>query len=245
MARQFADTTSLVTVNSKKHCFRKHVDTVCENDRCSISDCKLRHPRKCKYFFQYKYCKFGQYCRFSHLEEKTKQYDKEVDILRFEIENIKKEIIEKDKKIKDKESEIFELLRKLGTLCDMEKQFKDKMEILENKINTIEKENKDLKIDIKELKAENESLTDQIAVNDMLHDSFKERMRDKYLYNTEDEESDYESDDEKREKRRELFRNRKYLDRMRINICNVCSFKAKNGTGLKTHIRMKHKDLMP
>ena len=30
-------------------------------------------------------------------------------------------------------------------------------------------------------------------------------MRDKYLYNTEDEESDYESNDEIREKKRECF----------------------------------------
>ena len=36
----------------------------------------------------------------------------------------------------------------------------------------------------------------------MLFESFKERMRDKYLYNSEDEESDYESDDNIREKRR-------------------------------------------
>ena len=59
---------------------------------------------------------------------------------------------------------------------------------------------------------------------------------------TEDEESDYESDDEKREKRRELFRNRKYQARIKTNICNICSFKAKNETGLKTHIRKKHKE---
>ena len=49
---------------------------------------------------------------------------------------------------------------------------------------------------------ENESLTNTIAVNDMLHESFKERMRDKYLYDTDDTESDYEPDDERREERK-------------------------------------------
>ena len=229
----------------KKHCFRKHIDTLCENDRCSNSDCKLRHPRNCRYYFRYKYCKFGQYCKFSHKEEKNEQSDKEIDILKFEMENIKREIIEKDKMIKHKESEICELVNKLGPQFDIEKQFKDKVETFENRINNLEEENNDLKKDIKELKSENQSLMDQIALNDMLHDSFKERMRDKYLYNTEDEESDYESDDEKREKRREVFRNRKYQMRMKTNICDICNFKAKNETGLKTHIRMKHKNLMP
>ena len=28
-----------------KHCFRKHVDIICENGSCSASDCKLGHPR--------------------------------------------------------------------------------------------------------------------------------------------------------------------------------------------------------
>ena len=76
----------------------------------------------------------------------------------------------------------------------------------------------------------------------MLFESFKERMRDKYLYNTEDEESDYESDENIREKRRELFRRRKAEIRKKSNFCEVCSFKAKNTAGLKTHLRMKHKD---
>ena len=64
-----------------------------------------------------------------------------------------------------------------------------KLKLLEEKVKTMEEEN--------------ESLTNTIAVNDMLHKSFKERMRDKYEYDTDDTESDYEPDDEKREKRKE------------------------------------------
>ena len=62
---------------------------------------------------------------------------------------------------------------------------------------------------IKAIKDENESLRNQVTVNDMLHEDFKERMRDKYLYNTDDTESDYESNDEIREKTREISRERK------------------------------------
>ena len=64
----------------------------------------------------------------------------------------------------------------------------------------------------------------------MLQESLTERMRDKYLYSTEDEESDYESDDKKREKRRELFRNRKYQRRIKPTIVTVAALKQKNGT---------------
>ena len=102
-----------------------------------------------------------------------------MEVLKLEMENIKNEIIEKDKDIGIKESKIRDLENKLGSQFDMEKQFKEKVDILEKKISELEKENKDLKININELKSENESLTDQIAVSDMLHDSFKERMRDK------------------------------------------------------------------
>ena len=77
----------------------------------------------------------------------------------------------------------------------------------------------------------------------MLLLDFEERMRDKHLYNTEDEESDYESNDEIREKKREMFRKTKAEARKNnINIiCKICDFKAKNKSGLKTHIARKHK----
>ena len=29
------------------YCFRKHKNATCENAQCNISDCSLRHPKKC------------------------------------------------------------------------------------------------------------------------------------------------------------------------------------------------------
>ena len=75
----------------------------------------------------------------------------------------------------------------------------------------------------------------------MLLLDFKERMRDKYLYNTEDEESDYEPNEEIREKRREEFRKVKAEARKKNINCKKCDFKAKNEAGLKTHVTKKHK----
>ena len=68
----------------KNHCFRKHVDKICENGRCSASNCNLRHPRNCKYFFQYRYCKFGQFCRFNHEEKGKEHANEEIDILKLD-----------------------------------------------------------------------------------------------------------------------------------------------------------------
>ena len=97
--------------------------------------------------------------------------------------------------IKEKESEILKLKHKVCPPLETEKTFNEKIDCLKKENNILENENK-------ELKEENESLRNDLAVNDMLHESFKERMRDKYLYNTEDEDSEYESDDEIREKKR-------------------------------------------
>ena len=86
----------------------------------------------------------------------------------------------------------------------------------------------ELRDKVKTMKEENETLRDQIAVSDMLHEDFKERMRDKYLYNTDDTERDYESNEEIREKRREISRKRKIEKRRKKVECNLCDFKAKN-----------------
>ena len=55
---------------------------------------------------------------------------------------------------------------------------------------------------VKDLENECESMNNTIAVSDMLHESFKERMRDKYWYDSDYTESDYESDEEKRDVRK-------------------------------------------
>ena len=95
---------------------------------------------------------------------------------------------------------------------------------------------------VKAMEEECESQTNTIAVNDMLHESFKERMRDKYEYNTDDTESDYEPDDEKREKRREESRQKKRLRKAGNKTCDKCYFVGKTDGGLKAHKTKMHKE---
>ena len=68
----------------------------------------------------------------------------------------------------------------------------------------------------------------------------KERMKLKYLYDSDDEESDFESDAEKREKSRELFRKQKEEQKKVRNNCKLCNFTSKTPGGLKTYVRKKH-----
>ena len=58
---------------------------------------------------------------------------------------------------------------------------------------------------IRDLEKEIETKNETIAVNEMLHDDFKERVKDKYLYSSNDELSDYISDEERRELGRQEF----------------------------------------
>ena len=54
--------------NFLEKCRLMHVDEVCQNHECEVKNCNLRHPRICKYFRDYRRCKFGEYCSFRHDE---------------------------------------------------------------------------------------------------------------------------------------------------------------------------------
>ena len=58
-----------------ERCFKKHVQETCEIINCDVKDCQLRHQKKCSYFQQFKYCKFGAYCQYKH--EKQISYSEE------------------------------------------------------------------------------------------------------------------------------------------------------------------------
>ena len=187
----------------------------------------------------YSYCKFGEYCKFGHGDIRESDTDKEIEKLRYEIESLKKVIEAKDNQIKEKDYEILKIIdidkTKVG------ENPKNNKDCLEKQNKNLEMENKELIEKLKACQEENEALRNQKAVDFMLLLDFKERMRDKYLYNTEDEESDYEPNEEIREKRREEFRKVKAEARKKNINCKKCDFKAKNEAGLKTHITKKHK----
>ena len=96
---------------------------------------------------------------------------------------------------------------------------------------------------VKKLNEKCETLRNNVAVNDMLHESFKERIRIKYLYDSNDDESEYESDDDIRENNRLNFILKKIEEHKKKIKCDKCNFTAKTQGGLKTHKTKKHKEI--
>ena len=151
----------------ENRCFRKHQNAICENVQCSITECSLRHPRKCRYFLEFLYCKFGNYCRFSHKTLKNKENTKDIEELREELKQLEEKIQEKDNEIKIK---------------DM------KIKVMED---NFEKEKKN--IEQEELE-KFEIVRNEWHVTQMLFDSFKEEMLYKYGYVSNEETSEEEID---------------------------------------------------
>jgi hypothetical protein len=113
---------------------------------------------------------------------------------------------------------------------------------LQEIIKNLEAANKLLETKVKDMEKERERFYDTIAVNDMLHESFKERMKDKYKYDSDDTESDYEPDEEIRENNREIKRLKKRDKWRKESKCDICDFIGKSEAGLKTHKTKKHKE---
>ena len=51
-------------------CTKIHIGEVCDKSVCDIKKCKLRHPKICQVFRDYKRCKFDP-CAFKHLDNET------------------------------------------------------------------------------------------------------------------------------------------------------------------------------
>ena len=113
-------------------------------------------------------------------------------------------------------------------------------EELERTVKDLGFEKNDLKKKVEALQQECEALRYAVAVNDMLKQDFRERVRNKYCYSSNDEESDYESNDETRRMNRDNFILKKIEERRKR--CNICDFVGKTEAGLKTHMHKKHKD---
>ena len=56
----------------------------------------------CRYFSQYNYCKFGEYCKFKHGEFRSSEIDKEIEKLKLEIDKLGKLINVKERKSRAK-----------------------------------------------------------------------------------------------------------------------------------------------
>ena len=75
----------------QKKCRKMHIIEVCGILDCEVRNCKLRHPKVYSFYRDYSYCKFSEFCSFSHnignhsndaLEKEIKDIQKELKLLK-------------------------------------------------------------------------------------------------------------------------------------------------------------------
>ena len=77
---------------------------------CEKVNCPKRHPRKCKFFQEYKRCKFGDFCSFDHTFANVN--DDTIEELKKELENVKAKVHALEKHIEDKNFKLTEAFKK-------------------------------------------------------------------------------------------------------------------------------------
>ena len=96
----------------------------------------MRHPKTCKYFREYRRCKFGEYCYFDHKETHSELLEKKVNDIIVKVDNLEKKLEHNNQQASNPDFETLE--KKLETI---ERLIEDKnrtIEVLEEKIRVIE-----------------------------------------------------------------------------------------------------------
>ena len=79
---------------------------MCDKLNCEVCKCSYRYPPKCRYYLEFRNCKFSDYCHFSHKTIESVETSEEKNNMKKEIEWMKKNILSIENKVKIKDSEI-------------------------------------------------------------------------------------------------------------------------------------------
>ena len=118
-------------------CHKQHVKELCEIQSCEAQKCPKRHPRVCKYYYEYRRCKFGSFCSFSHRVSGNS------------IEN---------------ENKIIEMERKISNLEKAVAENEDRIKKLKDKLDNVEVESKKSEDDLKHLALQTVGAVSEIIV---------------------------------------------------------------------------------
>ena len=214
-------------------CNFKHVFDICTTENCDKSGCYKRHPRRCRYYFLRRRCKFRENCKYSHGEDHEQ---KEVSVIREEIERIKKEnqALENEMKII------------LSANTNLEECFNSQKVQLEQ----INREKDALEVENRELKEVNDNLIEDLTI-------LNERLT--YMIPGTLEEENLELKEsiailkcqlemyKNMEERKQAEDHVETVDEERMETerivlyCDFCPFETFSQQGLQIHIGMKHK----
>ena len=152
-------------------CHFRHVNVICESKTCSVFDCEKRHPVICKFYANFKMCKFSP-CAYKH-ETEVNELDKKIENVvkkTINVDKLEKKVNEFENKLKEIRVDAFE--EQLHKIIKANKEKDKKIAILENKVKdfenihqvvkTLEKKIDDLEGDMKKKVKKNETLTDKL-----------------------------------------------------------------------------------
>ena len=124
-------------------CRKHHIDELCGDSNCDSSNCVKRHPKECKYFRNYRRCKFNP-CKFSHNDVASVVDLQKFNIIAEKIDTIEETLkhkIEIDQKVKELDERIKLLDNEIKTMeTSLVKDSKavEKMEAFEDLVKTVE-----------------------------------------------------------------------------------------------------------
>ena len=130
-----------------ERCRKHHVNEICQKSSCETFTCRQRHPNPCKFYVNYKRCKFSP-CAFKHEEvaprEDSRDFEKEIKMISDKMNDLENIIHKKDSQIQDMASKISSLENKLAVRDNKEHESNEnesKIEALEIKIEAFERNN--------------------------------------------------------------------------------------------------------
>ena len=109
---------------------------ICLKNSCEVFKCSLRHPKTCRYHRDIGYCKFGEWCAFKHEHSENKAmeevYDSRIETIENNLDQLQKDLSEKDTLIVTLEEKLMYLEEKLKLYEDKTKELSEKIIICEN-----------------------------------------------------------------------------------------------------------------
>ena len=125
-------------------CRNLHIDDLCDKSVCDVLSWLLRHPTTCKFYSEYKRCKFNP-CAYKHSDELG-----DIEIMKNENRNLQEQIDKLNSDIKVLSEKEFESQIIIEKLNKIEENFKILREEKDVKIEKLEMEIKDTKFKVSE-----------------------------------------------------------------------------------------------
>ena len=116
---------------------KRRLSETCSDFPCNAKNCEKRHPYLCRYFENFRKCKFGDECSYLHRENQSHMNLKDIEMLKEEIRKLKMERENLEKfihKLSNIEKEI-ENLRESLEECKTNELPLDTDQINENLLN--------------------------------------------------------------------------------------------------------------